>query len=71
MTRKEWLQQIRTNDLVAVYFGSQHMSNEVVTSAPRTLVTVGKHARKVSFSRADGYMAGGKPMARWFHIERE
>jgi hypothetical protein len=67
--RDEWLQQIRPNDVVAVYFGVSRMGDEVVTSAPRTFVTVGKYRRKVSFSRKDGCMAGKRPMARWFHIE--
>lgn len=68
--RREWLAQIRVHDIVAVYFGTQLMGNEVVTSAPRTFITTGKHARKVSFARDDGYMCGGKPMGTWFHIER-
>jgi hypothetical protein len=69
MTRDEWLAQIRPNDIVAVYFGGTHMGNEVVTSAPRTLVTVGKYSKRVSFRRDDGHMTGSKPMGRWFRIE--
>lgn len=70
MTREEWLAQIRVHDEVAVYFGSQRMSVESVTSAPKTFVTTGRHARRVNFSRSDGYMTGDKAMSRWFHIEQ-
>lgn len=68
--RREWLQQIKVGDIVACYFGTQLMGTEVVTSAPRTFVTTGRHARKVNWSRENGYMAGGKPMGIWFHIEK-
>lgn len=70
MTRAEWLAQIREDDMVAVYFDSTRMNVEQVTSAPRTFISVGKHAKRVNFRRDTGRMTGCKSMCSRFHIER-
>ena len=70
MTRDEWLKQLRPLDQVAVYCGSQLIEVATVTSAPRTFVTIGKHAKKANFSRDDGQMCGKRPMGHLFRIEQ-
>jgi hypothetical protein len=70
MTREEWLKQLRPNDLVAVLVGTQRIEVCVVTSTSRTMITIGTHAKKVSFRRRDGSLVGRKPMGHLFHIEQ-
>lgn len=69
MTRSAWLHSLKVGDTVAVYCGSEHINVETVTSASRTLVTTGKHARKASFRRKNGKLAGRRPLGHLFHIE--
>lgn len=70
MTRDEWLQQIRPLDEVAVYAGSVPMNIAQVTSASRTMITIGKYTKKASFRRKDGKLCGNRPMGHLFRIEQ-
>lgn len=69
MTRTEWLDSIKVGDTVYVFIGRQCKGAHLVTSAPRSMITIGKHAKKMSFRRSDGLMAGRKPMGHLFRIE--
>lgn len=69
MTRKEWLQQLKVGDSVAVYSMSQRMQVAEITSATRTQITIGKYAKRTRFRRSDGMLCGKKPMGHLFRIE--
>jgi hypothetical protein len=65
-----WLAALKVGDSVAVYCGSNRLQVATVTSAPRTFVTIGKHAKKTSFRRKTGRICGRRPMSHLFRIER-
>lgn len=69
MTRTDWLQQLIKGDLVAVHVGSSCIEVVPVTSASRTMVTIGQYAKKANFRRKDGKLTGRKPMGHLFHLE--
>lgn len=65
-----WLSQLKIGDTVAVYIGSERKADAVVTSAPRTIVTIGKHANRRSFRRSDGMLASKMYRRHLFRIEQ-
>lgn len=46
MTRAAWLASLAVGDLVAVHCNGARINVEAVTSTSRTLITIGKHAKK-------------------------
>lgn len=68
--RQRWLASLKVGDIVACYFDSNRMQDEVITSAPKSFVSVGKYSKRVNFRRSDGCMCGTKPLGRRFRIER-
>jgi len=70
MTRDEWLLRLEVGSLVAIYIGSNHAGNEVITSANDKYVTIGKHGRAKRFNRKTGVLCGAKAMKHLFRIEQ-
>jgi hypothetical protein len=70
MSHMEWLRQLRPLDHVAVHIGASRVEVAQVTSTSRTLITIGKYAKRTNFSRSTGMMCGRKPMGHLFRIER-
>jgi hypothetical protein len=69
VTREEWLQQLAVGDLVTVYASSNRMEVATITAAPGSFVTIGKHGRKLNFSRATGLVCGKRLLKHLFRIE--
>lgn len=70
MSLMEWLRQIRPLDTVAVCVGKARIDVAEVTSTSRTLITIGKFAKRTNFSRSTGKLCGKKPMGHLFRIEQ-
>lgn len=70
MTRAAWLASLAVGDLVAVHVSGHRLNVETVTSTSRTLITIGKHAKKASFRRKDGQLAGRRPLGHLFRLEQ-
>lgn len=69
MSHMEWLRQIRPLDRVAVHINGVRVEVAEVTSTSRTLITIGKYAKRTNFSRSTGKLCGKKPMGHLFRIE--
>ena len=66
--RLQWLQQLKAGDKVIVCLGQHSRQERQVDSTSPTLITIGKRKR-INFRRADGKIAGKRPMAHLFRIE--
>lgn len=65
-----WRLQLKVGDPVAVYCNTVRYPDNVVTSAPETFVTIGKHKGKLNFNRRTGKLSTRRPLAHLFRIEQ-
>jgi hypothetical protein len=69
-SREEWLASLKVGDTVAISIRGKIAHREIVTSAPRTLIAIGKYSRRINFRRKDGMPCGHAPMRRLFRLEQ-
>lgn len=65
-----WRCQLKVGDAVAVYCNTVRYPDNVVTSAPETFVTIGRHKGKLNFNRRTGKLSTRRPLAHLFRIEK-
>jgi hypothetical protein len=70
VTYFQWLRSLKVGDTVSVYCGSVRYPDSIVTSAPETMITIGKYRGKMNFNRRDGTLSGKKPMGHLYRIGR-
>lgn len=66
----QWLAQVKKGDMVIPVIAGNRLEPQVVVSATRTLITIGKYAKRTNYSRKTGLIAGQRPLKHLFRLDQ-